>query len=98
MLFGFHAAHPNLMYNSCVITFLPPTVMATVRPPKRRRRGQRLPPIIEGSDMSLDTAMYVQSDGGDRILVSVRPDEASQTNVEAEADPGPEPDDPLEYQ
>jgi hypothetical protein len=61
--------------------------MATVRPPKRRRTGHRLPPIVEGSDMSLDTAMYIQSEGGERILVPVRPDTPAQTNMETEPEP-----------
>jgi len=55
--------------------------MATVRPPKRRRTGHRPPPIVDGSDMSLDTAMYIQSEGRERNLVAVRP-ETPQAPVE----------------
>ena len=67
--------------------FILPTIMATVRPPKRRRTGHRLPPIVEGSDMSLDSAMYIQSEGGERILVPVRPEIPVQTTVEPEPEP-----------
>ena len=68
--------------------------MTTVRPSKRRRTGHRLPPIVDGSDMSMDTAMYVQGEGGERVLVSVRPDPVAQDNApnEAEAEPEPEPE------
>ena len=61
--------------------------MATVHPPKQRRTGYRPTPIVEGSDMSLDTALYIQSEGGERILVPVRPEMPDQ-----EIGPGPEPD------
>src|SRR6266511_4167962 len=53
------------MYASCSLFFiLPQTIMATVHPPKRRRTGHQLPPMVEGSDMSVDTAMYIHSEGG----------------------------------
>lgn len=61
--------------------------MATVRPPKRRRTGHRLPVMVEGSDMTLDTAMYIQSEGGERILVPIRPDVPDQTDVPTDPDP-----------
>jgi len=42
----------------------------------------------------MDTAMYVQGEGGERVLVSVRPDPVAQDNApnEAEAEPEPEPE------
>ena len=46
-------------------------IMATVRPPKRRKAGHGLPPMIEGSDASFDTAMYIRSDRGEQILVPI---------------------------
>ena len=64
--------------------------MTTVRPPKRKRTGYRLPPMVDGSEYSQDTAMYTHSEGGERILVPVRPDVPAQANVETE--PAPEPD------
>ena len=42
--------------------------------------------------MALDTAMYIQSEGGERILVPVRPDDPGQVNVVPELNPVPEPD------
>jgi len=51
--------------------------------------GRRLPAMVDGSDMSLDTAMYIQSEGGERILVPIRPDVPDQTNVPTEPDPDP---------
>ena len=54
--------------------------------------------MVEGSDMSLDTAMYIQSEGGERILVSVRPDIPAQTNIETEPELGSEPAFDLDYQ
>jgi hypothetical protein len=65
--------------------------MATVRPPKRRRTGHRPPPIVDGSDMSLDTAIYIQSEGRERILVAVRPETPAQAHVEPDPEPEPEP-------
>jgi hypothetical protein len=66
--------------------------MATARPPKRRRTGHKLPPMVEGSDMTLDTAMYVHSEGGERRLVVVQLDVPAQTNVPTEPSPDPDPD------
>jgi hypothetical protein len=66
--------------------------MAAVRPPKRRRTGHRPGPMVEDSDLSLDTAMYIQSQGGERILVPVRPDTPAEANVVTEHGPAPEPD------
>src|SRR6266508_679155 len=81
------------MYASCSLFFiLPQTIMATVCPPKRRRTGHQLPPMVEGSDMSVDTAMYIHSEGGERILVPVRPDVPAQTCVESNPEPEPDPD------
>lgn len=67
--------------------------MATVRPPKRKR-GHRLPPMVEGSDLALDSAIYIQSKGGERVLVPVRPEVPAEPSENMEADPGadPEPD------
>ena len=73
----------------CINFFLLPTTMATVRLPKRRRTGFRPPPIVDGSDMSLDTAMYIQSEGRERNLVAVRPETAPQAPVEYEPEPEP---------
>jgi len=43
-----------------VFSISPPTIiMATVPPPKRRRTGHKLAPMVEGSDSSLDAAMYI---------------------------------------
>src|SRR6266508_4611198 len=87
------------MYASCSLFFiLPQTIMATVRPPKRRRTGHQLPPMVEGSDMSVDTAMYIHSVGGERILVPVRPDVPAQTRVESNPEPEPDPESIDEFQ
>jgi hypothetical protein len=43
--------------------------------------------MVEGSDMTLDTAMYIQSEGGERILVPIRPDVPDQTDVPTDPDP-----------
>jgi hypothetical protein len=48
--------------------------------------------MVDGSDLSLDTAMYIYSEGGGRILVPVRPEDPSQGNVATEPEPGPDPD------
>lgn len=72
--------------------------MATVRPPKRRRTGYRLPVMVEGSDLSLDTAMYIQSEGEERILVPVRPDVQAQTNVQTDPELIPDSGVDHEYQ
>jgi len=46
--------------------------MATVLPPpKRRSTGHKLAPMVEGSDSSLDTAIYIRSKEGERVLVPV---------------------------
>ena len=74
-----------------LFSFLLSTVMTTVRPPKRRRTGYRPGPMVDDSDLSLDTAMYIQSEGGESILVPVRPD-APEANVVPE--PAPEPPQP----
>ncbi len=87
-------SHQNvkLMSTSCSFIFiLPPAIMATVRPSKRRRTRYALPLMVEGSDMSVDTAMYIHSEGGERILVPVRPDAPTQINVQTEPEPEPEP-------
>jgi len=63
------------MTASCLLScILPTTIMATVWPPKRRRTEHRLPPMVEGSNSTLDTAMYIHSEGGERILVPLRLD------------------------
>jgi len=75
----------NLMSATCFFSISPPTIiMATVWPPKRRRTGHKLPPIVDGSDLSLDTAMYICSEGRERILVPVRLDGPTQANVQPE--------------
>jgi hypothetical protein len=63
--------------------------MATVLPLKRRRTAYRLPPMVDGSDRSLDTAMYVQSEEEERILVPVRPDDPAKEDVDTEPEPRP---------
>ena len=67
--------------------------MAMVLPPKRRRTGHKLCPIVEGSDSALDTAMYVHSEGGERILVPVRSHVPAQPSAEPNpgSDPVPDP-------
>jgi hypothetical protein len=42
--------------------------------------------MVDGSDYSQDTAMYIQSEGGEQILVSVRPDVPAEAIVETELD------------
>ena len=72
--------------------------MATVRPPKRRRTGKHLPPMVEGSDAAMDTAIYIQSESGQRILIPVRPNTPEQINPVTDPDhsntslPEPDPD------
>ena len=72
--------------------------MATVHPPKRRGTGFRPPLIVDGSDMSLDTAMYIQSEGRERNLVAVRPETAPQAPVEYEPEPEPSINDPCDIE
>ncbi len=71
--------------------------MATVPPPKRRRTGHKLCPIVEGSDSALDTAMYICSEGGERILVPVRSRVPAQPSTEPEPRPDPVPDPDLTH-
>lgn len=71
---------------------LPSTIMATVRPAKKRRTGYRPPPMVEGSDLSFDTAMYIQSKDGQRILVPIRPDAPDQACKENDIVADPESD------
>jgi len=66
--------------------------MATVPPPKRRRTGHKLAPMVEGSDSSLDTAMYIRSPDGERVLVPVRSHVSAQPTAEPEPGPGPDPE------
>ena len=47
--------------------------------------------MVEGSDLTLDTAMYVQGDGGERILVPVRPEPPPQGSAPMNAKPESEP-------
>ncbi len=47
--------------------------------------------MVDGSDLSLDTAMYIHSEGGERLLVPVRPDVPAQANLRTEPEPEPEP-------
>src|ERR1700674_914577 len=75
----------------CLFSSLYSTAMATVRPPKRRRTGHRPGPMVEYSDLSLDTAIYIQSEGGERILVPVRLDTPTEANVLPDPEPKPEP-------
>ena len=71
----------------------PPTIiMATVPPPKRRRTGRKLAPMVEGSDSSLDAAIYICSKEGERVLVPVRSHVSAQPTVEPRPKPEPEPD------
>jgi len=66
--------HVSLMFMLLGLTswFLyPSTTMNTVQPPKRRRTGHRLPPMVEGSDATVDTALYIRSEGGEPLLVPV---------------------------
>lgn len=48
--------------------------------------------MVEGSDLALDTAMYIHVEGGERIMVAVRPDVPAAADVVTEpvADPDPE--------
>jgi hypothetical protein len=48
--------------------------------------------MIEGNDLSLDTAMYIQSEGGERRLVPVRPDVSAQEITVPIAPSEPEPE------
>ena len=66
--------------------------MATVPPPKRRRTGHKLALMVEGSGSSLDTAIYIRSKEGERVLVPVRSHVSAQPTVE----PGPEPEPELD--
>lgn len=47
--------------------------------------------MVEGSDLSLDTAMYIRSEDGERILVPV-PDQANEEPEPFEPRTGPEPE------
>ena len=58
--------------------------MAIVRPPKRRRMGHKLSPMVDGSDASSDTVMYIRSEG-ERIIVPVRLDSPPQPDPEPNA-------------
>ena len=66
--------------------------MATVPPPKRRRTGHKLAPMVEGSGSSLDTAIYIRSKEGERVLVPVRSHVSAQPTAEPGPEPEPEPD------
>ena len=81
-----HACHK---FASCLL-FFPTTIiiMATVWPPKRRRTGHKPPPMVEGDNSSLDTAMYMYSEGT-RVLVPVRLDDPDPASIEIGADPDP---------
>jgi hypothetical protein len=46
--------------------------------------------MVDGSDYSQDTAMYIQSEGGERILVSVRPDVPAEAIVATEPETQPD--------
>ena len=48
--------------------------------------------------MSLDTAMYIQSEGGERLLVPVRPSDPAQNTGQTEPAPEPDPVHNDEYQ
>ena len=37
----------------------------------KRRRTRRQPPMVEGDDSSLDTAMFVDQENGQKVLVPV---------------------------
>ena len=86
----------KLMSASCCLMFFsisPPTIiMATVPPPKRRRTGHKLAPMVEGSGSSLDTAIYIRSKEGERVLVPVRSHVSAQPTAEPGPEPEPEPD------
>jgi hypothetical protein len=43
--------------------------------------------MVDGSDLSMDTAMYIHSEGGERILVPVRPVASPQVNIPTEPEP-----------
>jgi hypothetical protein len=47
--------------------------------------------MVEGSDAALDAAIYIRGDGGERILIPVRSEDA-QADPEPEPAPEPEPD------
>ena len=47
--------------------------------------------MVEGSDLSLDTAIYIQSERGGRNLVPVRPDVPAEKVVPSVPEPEPEP-------
>ena len=64
--------------------------MATVRPPKRQRMAHRLPPMIDGSDQAMDTAMYIHSEGGERVLVPIRPNDLDPDIASTETKPEPD--------
>jgi hypothetical protein len=92
--------HVSLMFMLLGLTswFLyPSTTMNTVRPPKRRRTGHRLPPMVEGSDATVDTALYIHSEGGEPLLVPVRPENSdsatghSEHEIDSAFAPLPEP-------
>ena len=81
------------MSATCFFSISPPTIiMATVWPPKRRRTGHKLPSMVDGSDLSLDTAMYIHSEERERILVPVWSNGPTQANVQPEAKSKPEPE------
>ena len=46
--------------------------------------------MIDGSDLSVDTAMYIHFEGGTRILVPVQP--LVPDAVDTQTDPIPDPD------
>src|ERR1700675_361220 len=92
LCFCFHVGVMSASCCSVLFIFLPSLIMATVLPPKRRRTGYRLPPIVEGSDMSLDSAMYINSEAGGRILVAVPPDAPASENPMTDSGPTPDLD------
>ena len=75
-----------------LFSILSVTLMATVRPPKRRKTGRRPAPMVDGGDTSLDAAMYIYSEGGKRDLVPVRPEVSAESQMETEPALGPDPE------
>jgi len=61
-------------------------------PQKRRRTGHKLAPMVEGSDSSLDTAMYICSKDRERVLVPVRSHVSAQPTAEPKPGPKPKPE------
>src|ERR1700682_6514625 len=56
-----------------------------ILPPAKRRRTRKQPPMVEGEDSSLDTAMYMDLEDGRKVLIPVCLDAPPTSTADADA-------------